>query len=237
MRTTKLIKWAAAGLMVTLLAGCSSTPDSVEDPLSFDVDAQLPFVTAAPEAVAATPTPQPTAPWDTSAPTQDWQDDHSADLGDQIEEGDLVNDTTVVYQQLSTGDSGSDVEKLQERLKELKYYTGAVDGRYGSQLATSVKRFQSSLGLDTTGIATDLRTYQRQGCLQEPPHIAGHEPPICLSFDLPAQSWKLDFHITDVTVKPLLLVLHPSYTVFGELLFNFADGIVRPLICQRPLYV
>ena len=160
MRTTKLIKWAAAGLMVALLAGCSSTPDSVEDPLSFDVDAQLPFVTAAPEAVAATPTPQPTAPWDTSTPTQDWQNDHSADLGDQIEEGDqpqqgdLVNNTTVVYQQLSTGDSGSDVEKLQQRLKELKYYTGAVDGRYGSQLATAVKRFQSSLGLDTTGIAS-----------------------------------------------------------------------------------
>ena len=154
MRTTKLIKWAAAGLMVTLLAGCSSTPDSVEDPLSFDVDAQLPFVTAAPEAVAETPTPQPTAPWDTSAPTQDWQNDHSADLGDQIEEGDLVNDTTVVYKLLSTGDSGSDVEKLQQRLKELKYYTGAVDGRYGSQLATAVKRFQSSLGLDTTGIAS-----------------------------------------------------------------------------------
>lgn len=154
MRTTKLIKWAAAGLMVTLLAGCSSTPDSVEDPLSFDVDAQLPFVTAAPEAVAATQTPQPTAPWDTTAPTQDWQNDHSADLGDQVEEGDLVNDTTVIYQQLSTGDSGSDVEKLQQRLKELKYYTGAVDGRYGSQLATSVKRFQSSLGLDTTGIAS-----------------------------------------------------------------------------------
>ena len=155
MRTTKLMKWAAAGLMVTLLAGCSSTPDSVEDPLSFDVDAQLPFVTAAPEAVAATPTPMPTTPWDTAAPTQDWQNDHSADLGDtQTEEGDLVNDTTVVYQQLSTGDSGADVEKLQQRLKDLKYYTGAVDGRYGSALTTAVKRFQSTLGLDTTGIAT-----------------------------------------------------------------------------------
>ena len=58
MQRTKLIKWAAAGLMAMLLAGCSSTPDSVEDPLSFDVDAQLPFVTAAPEAVAtATPSP------------------------------------------------------------------------------------------------------------------------------------------------------------------------------------
>lgn len=63
MRTTKWIKWAAVGLLAALLAGCSSTPDSVEDPLSFDVDAQLPFVTAAPEAAAETPTPQPTAPW------------------------------------------------------------------------------------------------------------------------------------------------------------------------------
>jgi peptidoglycan hydrolase-like protein with peptidoglycan-binding domain len=158
MQRTKLIKWAAAGLMAVLLAGCSSTPDSVEDPLSFDVDAQLPFVTAAPEAVAtASPSPAPTTALDTTAPTQDWQNDHSADLGNtdtQTEEGDLVNDTTVVYKQLSTGDSGDDVQKLQQRLKDLKYYTGAVDGRYGSALTTAVKRFQSTLGLDTTGIAT-----------------------------------------------------------------------------------
>jgi len=157
MQRTKLIKWAAAGLMAMLLAGCSSTPDSVEDPLSFDVDAQLPFVTAAPEAVAtATPSPAPTDALDTNAPTQDWQKDHSADLGTdtQTEEGDLVNDTTVVYKQLSTGDSGTDVQKLQQRLKDLKYYAGAVDGRYGSSLTTAVKRFQSTLGLDTTGIAT-----------------------------------------------------------------------------------
>jgi peptidoglycan hydrolase-like protein with peptidoglycan-binding domain len=154
MRTTKLIKWATAGVLVAFLAGCSSTPDSVEDPLSFDVDAQLPFVTAAPEAVAATPTPEPTMPWDTSAPSQDWQNDTSADLGDQIEEGDLVNDTTVSYRQLSTGDTGEEVQRLQQRLKELKYYTGSVDGRYGSNLTTAVKRFQATLGLDTTGIAT-----------------------------------------------------------------------------------
>ena len=155
MRTTKLIKWAAAGMMAILLAGCSSTPDSVEDPLSFDVDAQLPFVTAAPEAVAPTPTPMPTMAWDTSAPNQDWQNDNTADLGDVMpEETSIVNNTTVIYQQLSTGDSGEDVKKLQQRLKDLKYYTGAVDGRYGSTLTTAVKRFQSALGLDTTGIAT-----------------------------------------------------------------------------------
>ncbi len=154
MRTTKLIKWAAAGMLAAFLVGCSSTPDSVEDPLSFDVDAQLPFVTAAPEAVATTPTPEPTIPWDTSAPTQDWQNDNSADLGDQIEEGDVVNDTTVSYRQLSTGDTGEEVQQLQQRLKELKYYTGSVDGRYGSNMTTAVKRFQSTLGLDTTGIAT-----------------------------------------------------------------------------------
>jgi peptidoglycan hydrolase-like protein with peptidoglycan-binding domain len=127
----------------------------VEDPLSFDVDAQLPFVTAAPEAVAPTPTPVPTIAWDTTAPNQDWQNDNSADLGDVLpEETDIVNDTTVIYQQLSTGDSGEDVKKLQQRLKDLKYYTGSADGRYGSSLTTAVKRFQSALGLDTTGIAT-----------------------------------------------------------------------------------
>ena len=38
------------------------------------------------------------------------------------------------------GDSGSDVKKLQQALKLLNYYTGAIDGKYGSGTEESSRR-------------------------------------------------------------------------------------------------
>lgn len=138
-----LILLLLALVCVWALSGCSSAPDSVEDPLSqFGVDAQLPFQTAAPEAVA-TPTPEPTvAPTPTATP--DWRDDTSGVSGS--DEGE--------YQQLRAGDSGDAVKRLQERLKELDYFTGTPDGAYGSTTVSAVRKFQTRLGLDSTGIAS-----------------------------------------------------------------------------------
>jgi peptidoglycan endopeptidase LytE len=50
----------------------------------------------------------------------------------------------------STGDS---VKKLQSRLKELGYYTGAVNGRYDNSVVAAIKRFQKYNGISQTGIA------------------------------------------------------------------------------------
>lgn len=44
---------------------------------------------------------------------------------------------TAQYVQLSRGDSGSRVTRLQNRLKTLGYYTGTVDGEYGSAPCTA----------------------------------------------------------------------------------------------------
>lgn len=51
------------------------------------------------------------------------------------------------------GSSGSEVTKIQSRLKEWGYYTGSVDGVYGSKTAEAVKAFQRKNGLTPDGIA------------------------------------------------------------------------------------
>ena len=54
---------------------------------------------------------------------------------------------------LKPGVEGDEVKKLQNRLKELGYYTGEVDGQYGPGTQQSVMLFQAQHGLDDDGIA------------------------------------------------------------------------------------
>ena len=54
---------------------------------------------------------------------------------------------------LKTGSSGSAVKQLQQRLKDLKYYTGSVDGVYGSGTEQAVRAFQAANGLNVDGKA------------------------------------------------------------------------------------
>ena len=58
---------------------------------------------------------------------------------------------------LQFGDDGDDVLALQTRLKELKYYTGNLSGRYREGTRKAVEAFQADFELDQTGVA-DLRT-------------------------------------------------------------------------------
>lgn len=51
------------------------------------------------------------------------------------------------------GSSGQEVTNIQTRLKNWGYYTGAVDGVYGSRTVAAVKRFQQNNGLTPDGIA------------------------------------------------------------------------------------
>ena len=52
---------------------------------------------------------------------------------------------------LRPGMSGLDVQYVQDRLKELDYYTGASDGQYGSGTEAAVKAFQTNNGLKADG--------------------------------------------------------------------------------------
>lgn len=51
------------------------------------------------------------------------------------------------------GSTGSEVTKIQTRLKNWGYYKGAVDGKYGAQTQKAVKQFQKNNGLTADGVA------------------------------------------------------------------------------------
>lgn len=51
------------------------------------------------------------------------------------------------------GSRGTEVVNIQTRLKSWGYYTGWIDGIYGSYTVSAVKKFQSSHGLTADGIA------------------------------------------------------------------------------------
>ena len=54
---------------------------------------------------------------------------------------------------LKTGSTGTSVRQLQQRLKDLGYYSGSVDGKFGSGTASAVTAFQSANGLTADGVA------------------------------------------------------------------------------------
>lgn len=51
------------------------------------------------------------------------------------------------------GSRGDEVKKIQTKLKRWGYYSGSIDGIYGSQTLAAVKWFQSKNGLSVDGIA------------------------------------------------------------------------------------
>jgi len=54
---------------------------------------------------------------------------------------------------LKTGSEGSDVKRLQQRLKDLGYYTGSVDGKFGQGTEQAVRDFQAAHKLTVDGKA------------------------------------------------------------------------------------
>ena len=54
---------------------------------------------------------------------------------------------------LKKGAKGSEVKKLQQRLKELGYYKSTCDSEYGNVTVTAVKAFQKKNGLTADGVA------------------------------------------------------------------------------------
>lgn len=51
------------------------------------------------------------------------------------------------------GSRGEEVRRIQQKLKNWGYYTGSVDGIYGSQTQSAVRKFQRDNGLTVDGIA------------------------------------------------------------------------------------
>ena len=65
----------------------------------------------------------------------------------------LIIRNQVSYATSRYGSSGSEVRTIQTKLKNWGYYSGSVDGVYGSKTLAAVKKFQRKNGLTADGIA------------------------------------------------------------------------------------
>ncbi len=63
---------------------------------------------------------------------------------------------------LRKGSSGSGVKKVQQKLSDWGYYTGKIDGIYGSGTESAVRKFQRNNGLTADGIC-GIRTLSAMG--------------------------------------------------------------------------
>lgn len=66
-------------------------------------------------------------------------------------ETDTLEDSVQTLSKL--GSRGDEVRRVQQKLKQLGYYKGSVDGIFGVQTQTAVKAFQRNCGLTVDGIA------------------------------------------------------------------------------------
>ena len=65
----------------------------------------------------------------------------------------IVNKNSTVEALSKYGSQGEEVKQIQTKLKRWGYYTGNVDGIYGSKTVSAVKSFQRKNGLTADGIA------------------------------------------------------------------------------------
>ena len=71
---------------------------------------------------------------------------------DTVREKNVITDVTP-EPPLRNGSQGEKVRELQERLLELGYYQGEVDGQFGPGTKEAVIAFQTRNGLDADGLA------------------------------------------------------------------------------------
>ena len=65
----------------------------------------------------------------------------------------ITTTALTVFATSRRGSSGSEVRKIQEKLKRWGYYSGSGEGIYGSGTESAVKKFQKANGLKADGIA------------------------------------------------------------------------------------
>ena len=63
--------------------------------------------------------------------------------------------STSTFTRLQEGSTGLAVTKLQQRLKTLKFYTGAVDGQFGANTKAAVIKFQQNQAVKYNDVTVD----------------------------------------------------------------------------------
>ncbi len=95
----------------------------------------------------------------TATTTSDTSSGEDGSASDTVAGSDAAN-TVASIEDIGTapsackeGSSGDDVVKIQQALELLGYYSGNIDGDYGTQTVEAVKRFQTKRGMNADGIA------------------------------------------------------------------------------------
>ncbi len=159
---------------VVILSSCIVDPDRIVDDnndLTIGTGGQqfVPIETPVPQATA-TPTPAPTSnqvdwnEWDFKSESATTPPSNVIPIGQTATPppGGVAVGTptptptsagTASSDVLKSGSEGTSVKQLQQRLKDLGYYTGTVDGKFGSGTTAAVKTFQTANKLQADGIA------------------------------------------------------------------------------------
>lgn len=88
----------------------------------------------------------------TSTPSDSSESENASASSSSSSSEDTSSDTTESGS-LKKGSSGSEVEKMQQRLYDLGYYTGEIDGNFGETTEEAFKLFQEAAGLYVDGVA------------------------------------------------------------------------------------
>jgi peptidoglycan hydrolase-like protein with peptidoglycan-binding domain len=76
--------------------------------------------------------------------------------------------STTTFARLQEGSTGQAVTKLQQRLKNLKFYTGAVDGQFGPNTKAAVINFQKN----NTAKADGILGYETESAIQKATYVS-----------------------------------------------------------------
>lgn len=120
------------------------------------------------------------------------------------------------------GSQGEEVRVIQTKLKRWGYYTGGVDGIYGSETAEAVRYFQRQNGLTADGICGS-RTLAALGMSSDSTGTAGRDDDFTLLCRMISAEARGEPYTGQVAVGAVILnrVRHPSFpNTVAEVLFQ-----------------
>lgn len=127
------------------------------------------------------------------------------------------------------GSVGTEVTAIQEKLKNLGFYSGSIDGIYGSATRKAVQRFQSANGLSADGIAGE-KTLAALG-IKDKNNVSGYTTAdVSLLARIISAEARGESYLGQVAVGAVILnrVVHPSFpdTLAGVIYQNGAFSCV-----------